>query len=306
MLKIGEHASRPILYNRSLEQLRCGLKTPGVTIHHIPFYDFPDVPLGDFSKEHDVRVAYLGWAGDGHIGRWNITHAFYWALGEDELNGLAGRRVDVNAQMAAAELSYDRDWLRFKLSGFWASGDSNPTDDHATGFDSILDAPNFVGGPFSWYVHEGINLAGTAVNLKNPDSLLTSLRSSKTEGQSNFVNPGVKILGIGLDADVTPRLRAFLNANYIWFDQTAPIEHALQTNKVSDRLGWDVSFGMKYRPLLTDNVIVGAGIGLFFPDKGYKDIYRSNTDSVRGFGGSHAGEADSVLWNALLTVTLTF
>ena len=44
----------------------------------------------------------------------------HWALGEDELNGLAGRRVDVNAQMAAAELSYDRDWLRFKLSGFWA------------------------------------------------------------------------------------------------------------------------------------------------------------------------------------------
>lgn len=264
-------------------------------------------PLGDFSTEHDVRVAYLGWAGDGHIGRWNITHAFYWALGEDELNGLAGRRVDVNAQMAAAELSYDRDWLRFKLSGFWASGDRNPTDEHATGFDSILDAPNFVGGPFSWYVHEGINLAGTAVNLKNPDSLLTSLRSSKTEGQSNFVNPGVKILGFGLDADVTPRLRAFFNANYIWFDQTAPIEHALQTNKVDDRLGWDVSFGMKYRPLLTDNIIVGMGIGLFFPDKGYKDIYRLNTDQVDGFGDkSHEGEADSVLWNAIMTVTLTF
>ena len=82
--------------------------------------------------------------------------------------------------------------------------------------------------------------------------------------------------------------------------------HVFLTDIVSDRLGWDVSFGMKYRPLLTDNVIVGAGIGLFFPDKGYKDIYRSNTDSVRGFGGSHAGEADSVLWNALLTVTLTF
>ncbi len=266
-------------------------------------------PLGDFgnAREHDVRTAYLGWAGDGHIGRWNVTHAFYWALGEDEFNGLAGRRIAVNAQMGALELSYDRDWLRFKLSGFYASGDNDPTDNRGTGFDSIVDAPFFVGGPFSYYVHEGLNLAGTAVNLKNPDSLLPSLRSSKTEGQSNFVNPGVKIVGFGLDADVTPKLRAFFNANYIWFDQTAPIERALHTNKVSDRLGWDISAGVKYRPLLTENIIIGAGLGLLIPDEGYKDIYRRSTDQVQGFGPQNReGEVDDYLWNALMTVTFTF
>ena len=264
-------------------------------------------PLGSFNQEHDVRTAYFGWAGDGHIGRWNITHAFYWVLGDDEANGLAGRRVDVNAQMGAMELSYDRDWLRFKMSGFWASGDHNPNDDRATGFDSIVDAPNFVGGPFSWYVHEGINLAGTAVNLKSPDSLLPTLRSSKSEGQSNFVNPGVKIVGVGLDADVTPRLRAFANANYIWLDQTAPVESALHTNKVSDRLGLDLSLGVKYRPILTDNIIVGAGVGFFLPDEGYKDIYRHSTDLVDGFGPkTKEGKADDLLWNALMTVTFTF
>jgi len=263
--------------------------------------------LGDFSTEHDVRVGYLGWAGDGHIGRLNINHAFYWALGEDELNGLAGQRVDVNAQMAALELSYDRDWIRFKLSGFWASGDSDPLDDRATGFDSILDQPSFVGGPFSWYAHEGINLAGTAVNLKSNDSLLPNLRSSKIEGQSNFVNPGVKILGVGFDADVTPKLRAFFNANYIWFDQTAPLERALQTNKVSDRLGLDLSLGLKYRPLLTENIVIGAGIGFFIPDEGYKDIYRRSSAPVDNFGPQdEAGEADAYLWNAIVTVSFTF
>lgn len=265
--------------------------------------------LGDFGNaaEHDVRTVYLGWAGDGHIGRLNITHAFYWALGEDELNGLAGRRLSINAQMAAVELSYDRDWLRFKLSGFWASGDRDPEDDHGTGFDSIVDAPFFVGGPFSWYVHEGINLAGTAVNLKNPDSLLPSLRSSKFEGQSNFVNPGVKILGAGIDADVTPKLRAFLNANYIWFDHTEPIERALHTNRVSDKLGFDLSLGVKYRPLLTDNVLLSAGVGLFFPGEGYNDIYRRNTNLVDNFGPKNKeGEADDVLWNCIMTLTLTW
>jgi hypothetical protein len=156
-------------------------------------------------------------------------------------------------------------------------------------------------------VHEGINLAGTAVNLKNPDGLVPSLRSSKTEGQSNFVNPGVKILGFGMDADVTPKLRAFLNANYIWFDHTESIERALHTNRVSDRLGFDLSLGVKYRPLLTENVIVGAGIGLFFPGDGFKDIYRRNADSVPGFGPQdEEAESDEVLWNALMTVTFTF
>lgn len=266
-------------------------------------------PLGDFgnAREHDVRTMYLGWAGDGHIGRWNVTHAFYWVLGEDEHNGLAGQRIDVNAQMGALEVSYDRDWLRFKLSGFYASGDSDPLDDRGTGFDSILDAPFFVGGPFSYYVHEGLNLAGTAVNLKNPDSLLPSLRSSKTEGQSNFVNPGVKILGFGLDADVTPKLRAFFNANHIWFDQTAPLERALQTNKLSDKLGYDISAGIKYRPLLTENIVIGAGLGVLIPGDGYKDIYRRNTEQISGFGSqTREGKADDFLWNGLVTVTFTF
>ena len=266
-------------------------------------------PLGSFGNapEHDVRTAYLGWAGDGHLGRWNISHALYWALGEDEFNGLAGRRVNVNAQMGALELSYDRDWLRFKLSGFYASGDSDPTDDRGEAFDSIVDAPFFVGGPFSYYVHEGLNLAGTAVNLKNPDSLLPSLRSSKTEGQSNFVNPGVKILGFGLDADVTPKLRAFFNTNYIWFDETAPLERALHSNKVSDKLGWDISAGLKYRPLLTENIIIGAGLGILIPDEGYKDIYRRNTDLIKAFGPQNReGRVDDFLWNALLTVSFTF
>ena len=84
-------------------------------------------------RDHYVQAYYLGWTGDGHIGRLNITHAFYQAFGEDSFNGIAGRRVDINAQMAALELSIDKDWLRFKLSGFYASGDDDPKDGEATG-----------------------------------------------------------------------------------------------------------------------------------------------------------------------------
>jgi hypothetical protein len=259
------------------------------------------------ARPKDVRAYYLGWTGDGHIGRLNVTHAFYQVFGEDELNGLAGRKTQINAQMAALELSYDRDWIRFKLSGFWASGDGDVRDGTARGFDSILDNPFFIGGPFSWYVHQGFNLAGTTVNLKQRNSLVPDLRSSKTEGQSNFVNPGVFILGAGTDIEVTPKLRAFANVNYIWLAETEPIQVALQTNKASNDLGLDCSLGVKYRPLLTDNVIFSLGLGLFFPGQGYKDIYRRATDLIEGFGPQdEPGRVENMLYNVFLTVTLTY
>src|SRR5256714_9896597 len=171
-------------------------------------------PIGKV-QDHSLSAYYLGWTGDGHIGWLNITHAFYQVLGEDNLNGIAGRRVSINAQMAALELSIDKDWMRHKFSLFYASGDEDPKDDEATGFDTILDRPFLFGGPFSFYVHQGFNLAGTSVNFKQRDSLVPDFRSSKIEGQANFVNPGVFIIGYGLDADVTPKLRAFVNANHI-------------------------------------------------------------------------------------------
>ncbi len=174
---------------------------------------------------HDVDAYYFGWAGDGHIDRLNLSHAIYEVVGHDSFNGLAGQPVDINAQMAALELSYDRDWIRYKVSAFYASGDRNAQDGHANGFDSIVDNPNFTGGPFSWYVHQGFNLAGTSVNLKQRDSLVPDLRTSKTEGQANFVNPGVLLAGVGTEIDVTPKSRAFGNANYIRFNQTEPLEH---------------------------------------------------------------------------------
>jgi hypothetical protein len=268
----------------------------------VPQSEADGSPLG-----HKLQSYYLGWSGDGHIGKLNVNHAFYQAFGHEDLNQLAGRSVSINAQMAALELSLDRDWVRWKVSGFYASGDADPTDGVARGFDSILDNPFFFGGPFSWYVREGINLPGTAVNVKERNSLVAGLRSSKTQGQSNFVNPGVLIVGVGTDLDVTPKLKAFGNLNYVQFAETAPVKYALQTDKARADLGVDASFGMKFRPFLTENVIVSAGVGFFFPGGGYKDLYRQNTARVPGFDSQErAGKTDSYLYNALLTLTLNY
>ena len=65
-------------------------------------------PIGTVA-DHYVQAYYLGWTGDGHIGWLNIDNAFYQVFGEDGLNGIAGRRVQISAQMAALELSIDKD-----------------------------------------------------------------------------------------------------------------------------------------------------------------------------------------------------
>ena len=263
-------------------------------------------PIGTV-RPHDVRAYYLGFGGDGHIGRWNVSHQFYHAFGRDDFNGLAGQPVNINAQFAALELSYDRDWVRYKASFVYASGDSKADDGKATGFDTILDNPNFVGGPFSYYVRQGFNFGGTAVGLKQGGSLVPNLRTSKAQGQANFVNPGIYLWGLGTDMDVTPKLKAFVNLNYIRFAETDPLRTALLTDKIDRELGLDLSLGLQYRPFLTDNVILSAGWGVLLPGRGYKDIYRRSTDPVPGLEEtSRAGKVDDFLYSGLIALTLTY
>jgi hypothetical protein len=239
----------------------------------------PD-PVGVF-QPHDIKVVYLGWAGDGHINRYNISHQLYWALGHDSLNPLAGRPQDISALMGACELSYDRDWARFRVSMFYASGDDDLTNKHATGFDTILDSPDFAGGRFSYWQRQQLQLFG--VNLVNRESLVPDLRSSKLQGQTNFVNPGLWLVNAGVDFDLTPKLRMINNINFLWFDETAPLETFLFDGNIRRYIGMDISTGVEYRPLLSNNIIVTAGLATLIPGGGFKDLYDRLRDPVNPF-----------------------
>jgi hypothetical protein len=226
---------------------------------------------------HGIRVGYFGWLGSGHIHRLNLTHAFYEAAGEDTFNPIAGRRVTVNAQMAAAELSYDKDWIRYRVSAFYTSGDANPRDGRARGFDSIVDLPNFAGGLFSFWNREAIRLLGSGVLLTTPGSLIPSLRSSKEEGQANFVNPGIFLANAGADFDITPKLRGFANFNFLRFERTEPLEYLLFQSPIRHTIGEDFGIGVEYRPPLAENIVLTGGASALQPGQGFKDIYTSRT-----------------------------
>ena len=237
-------------------------------------------PIGVFTP-HSIDATYIGAAGLGHIGRINVDHAIYYVAGRDSLNPIAGPDPDlknrdgvrIGAGMAALEVSYDHDWLRPRLGFFYASGDATraiATPAASTPSSTALPSP--AAASASSTASASVSPAA-GVSLVERGSLLPDLRSSKDEGQPNFVNPGVQLVTAGLDIDLTPRWKALINGNYIRLDTTRPIEAVLFQGGIHRELGEDFSLGLRYRPFLNNNVIVVGGVAAFQPGRGFKDIY---------------------------------
>jgi len=163
--------------------------------------------------------------------------------------------------------------VRVRLSGLYASGDSKPHDNVETGFDSILENPQFAGADTSYFIRESIPfVGGGAVGLNGPNGILLDLRSSKDEGQSNFNNPGTVLLGAGADFDVLPQLRISTNINHISFVDTAVIEALRQQGSIPTPLGWDYSVATIWRPWDTQNVVFRVSGAVFSSEKGFDNL----------------------------------
>lgn len=179
--------------------------------------------IGDV-RPRNYRATYLGISGDGHFGRWNLTSSLYGVVGTDERHPLAQQKQRIRAGFAAAELSRDFSWLRVRANALVASGDRNPRDGKATGFDAIFENPQFAGADTSFFIRQAVPLiGGGGVALSQRNGVLPSLRSSKDQGQSNFVNPGLKLVGVGADADVTPNLRLSTSLSKLDFVNTSSL-----------------------------------------------------------------------------------
>ena len=205
---------------------------------------------------HNYDVAYMGYSVDGHLGKWNLTGSLYELLGVEEQSEFGVSHTHVQANFAAAELSRDFDWIRVRGSGLYASGDSNPFDKTAHGFDGISVSALFAGADSSFFIHQQIPLALDQINLKVRDSFYPDLRSAAQPGESNYENPGLRLVGLGTDLDFSPALRLSFDANHLWFDQTATLTDILGRAIPGRDIGTDVSFDLFYRPLASQNIIM--------------------------------------------------
>jgi hypothetical protein len=243
-------------------------------------------------REYDV--VYLGYNVDGRVGRVNLTGSFYWALGEDRNSFFTDRPADIDAQFAALEASYDKDWMRFRLSGAYASGDSDPYDDTEGGFDAIFENPVFAGADTSYWIRQTIPFAGggRAIAVNGRNGILNSLRSSKEQGQSNFNNPGLMLLGLGADFDLTPEFRLSANANHLWFENTSNLEVLRNEGSIPKEIGFDLSAAAIWRPKATQNIVMRLSAATLVAGDGFRDLFDN-------LGGQK--EFYSILANVVLT-----
>ncbi|HMO16711.1 MAG TPA: hypothetical protein PKA63_02550 [Oligoflexia bacterium] len=231
--------------------------------------------IGD-ERPKNIYNTYLGLNSEGHVGPFNLSTSYYYTFGTETHNPIAGQRTSISAHMAQMELSYDFNWLRLRGSFFWASGDDDPFDGKARGFDSIVDNPQFAGGDTSYWQRQGIPfIAGGGVALVNRFSLLPDLRAGKEQGQSNFVNPGLFLYNIGVDVAATPKLQLTSNVSMLYFDRTEVVEALRQDGSIDSRIGVDTSVGLLYRPFLNNNVQVRAAVGALLPGQGLRNLYGS-------------------------------
>ncbi|MEX2326826.1 MAG: hypothetical protein WD558_03780, partial [Pseudomonadales bacterium] len=111
-----------------------------------------------FAGNYDVT--YLGYSGDGHLGRVNLSTSLYYAYGQKDSLRIQAVEEDIRAFFVAAEISRDFDWFRPRLSLLWASGDDDPFDRTARGFDAIFENPLFAGADTSFVIRQNVPFIG--------------------------------------------------------------------------------------------------------------------------------------------------
>ena len=224
-------------------------------------------------KARNYDVVYFGYNGDGHFDRWNLTSSVYYATGHESSGTFIFGPDRISAWFAALELSRDFDWVRPRLSLLYGSGDHNPYDRKATGFDAIVENPQFAGADTSYWIRQAVPLVGGGgVTLSGSNGILNDLRSGNN-GQSNFTNPGIVLGGIGADMDILPVLRLSLNFNDLFFADPTVVEVARAQGGLSKHIGEDVSAALTYRPLMSQNIVVRTSYAKLISGKGYGALF---------------------------------
>lgn len=251
--------------------------------------------IGD-ERLRDYRVTYFGLNGDGHFGRLNLTGSFYYAFGEDGHNQFSGQDdADIRAWFVALEPSIDFSWIRLRGSFLYASGDDDPFDNTEEGFDAPFENPQFAGADTSYWIRQTVPLiGGGGVALSGRNALLPALRSSKEQGQSNFNNPGLRLIGFGTDLDLTPEVRLSTNVNRLDFADTTSLEFLRNQGNIDEGIGWDISAALIWRPLFIQNIVFRLSGAVLLPDEGFDELYRTDESE------------DDVFYSVLANLVLTY
>jgi hypothetical protein len=68
-------------------------------------------------------------------------------------------------------------------------------------------------------------------------------------------------------------LKSITNLNFLWFDKTNSLETLVFQERIHRFIGTDLSTGLEFRPLLSNNIIGVIGVSTLFPGQGFSDLY---------------------------------
>ncbi len=222
----------------------------------------------------DLDTFYLGASFNGHVGRLILNPAVHFVTGHaDALEAGVPVQHSVAAWTGLLDVQYPLDFMTFRFGYVYASGDSDPTDRHDTGFDAISDGTVLFGGPLSYWVGENIRFGRGDFTRAN--SYYPSFRGANAP--ANYINPGLQLVNLGSDFNLSPRVQFAVNLNYMRFNEVGPYTNRIV---ILDRdAGIEGNVFVRWKPFLrqiNENLVFDNGFSIMNPLPGVRGAFQSS------------------------------
>lgn len=248
---------------------------PGLTsLFSVLWNRYRDQPLGGQARRNYDAI-YLGYSLDGSMGRWNVTGVSTLLLGRDRSIEAGNPRKTITAGLLAAELSTDWQWHRFRFSSLLASGDGDPQDHEANGFDAVNQRPLIFAGHNSLWLRQSAALSVANLGrqqLTQRGGLLVNLRGQDLNSPANFSNPGLVMLGVGSDHRLSTKTTLSTQLSRMHFARTAVLRQLSNRARVSSAIGTEFTTWLVWRPQLSQNIVLRASGSWLWADSGYRSL----------------------------------
>ena len=141
------------------------------------------------------------------------------------------------------------------------------------GFDAILDNPNIIGRALQLLEPAGPSAGQTGLSLVGRSSVLPTCAAARPKVRPTSSTPACSLPTLGFDAEITTKMRVDLQRQLPALpshrNRCSGSCSRARSIKPSDST---IRPGLQYRPALNDNVLLTAGVSVFQPGTGFKQI----------------------------------
>ncbi|KPJ73867.1 MAG: hypothetical protein AMS14_06235 [Planctomycetes bacterium DG_20] len=249
------------------------LEVPVGTVQVIPSFHFSI----DRTGPTETNVGYVGASAAGQVSVFQVLTAYYWAFGE-QTGGMvnpADQTVDAHLLLINVALPLMEGKVIPSTGFIFASGDDDPLDRRARGFDAIYDYIE-AWGFNDYFIRPRKNL-GPATLCRAHSGLFTM---RDFDEPANFINPGIAAFNLGLTTKWTDEFTTDLNAGPVYLPQTDTPELVLGRG-VGHELAYRMNANATWQ--LNETATLKGGVAACVPENGAQAIFGGNNNTAWDF-----------------------